>query len=318
MLDDPFPDPPSLENHIPDASPPPQFADDGRLEDDWVPDDETRPSNEIEASNREKEAHNRAVVLEMIGDLPEADAAPPPNMLFICKLNPVTTEEDLEIIFSRFGTVTACDIIRDWKTGDSLCYGFIGFDAERSCEDAYFKMNNVLIDDRRIKVDFSQSVHHLWKQFKRFGRRGDAGLGKEAENHQRLGHRNELHLKEHLLPGGVGRGGGYTMVLVGEEDDRRDSSGREERHQRYEREHGASRSAPRTDRNGNVLRRKDERRRGEQEKGRDERRRNTDSRRHRERRDHSREGGREQGRHAPHRQRSRSRSRGRGTYSIDR
>ena len=38
-------------------------------------------------------AANRAVVLEMIGDLPEADAKPPSNMLFICKLNPVTTEE---------------------------------------------------------------------------------------------------------------------------------------------------------------------------------------------------------------------------------
>lgn len=41
------------------------------------------------AGCREKEAHNRAVVLEMIGDLPEAEAKPPPNMLFICKLNPV-------------------------------------------------------------------------------------------------------------------------------------------------------------------------------------------------------------------------------------
>ena len=28
-----------------------------------------------------------------------------------------TTEEDLEIIFSRFGAVTSCDIIRDFKTG---------------------------------------------------------------------------------------------------------------------------------------------------------------------------------------------------------
>jgi hypothetical protein len=44
----------------------------------------------------------RAVVLEMIGDLPEADVKPPSNMLFVCKLNPVTTEEDLEIIFSRW------------------------------------------------------------------------------------------------------------------------------------------------------------------------------------------------------------------------
>ena len=28
----------------------------------------------------------------------------------------------------RFGHVTSCDIIRDYKTGDSLNYGFIGFD----------------------------------------------------------------------------------------------------------------------------------------------------------------------------------------------
>lgn len=53
----------------------------------------------------------------MIGDLPEADAAPPANMLFICKLNAVTTEEDLDTIFSRFGTITSCDIIKDAKTG---------------------------------------------------------------------------------------------------------------------------------------------------------------------------------------------------------
>ncbi len=31
----------------------------------------------------------RAVVLEMIGDLPEADAKPPEDMLFVCKLNQV-------------------------------------------------------------------------------------------------------------------------------------------------------------------------------------------------------------------------------------
>ena len=60
--------------------------------------------------------------------------------------------QDLEIIFSRFGKITSCDIIRDWKTGDSLCYAFLGFDNDKSAEEAFFKMNNVLIDDRRIKV----------------------------------------------------------------------------------------------------------------------------------------------------------------------
>ena len=66
---------------------------DDRLEDDWVPTEDTRALEEIERETREQEAKNKAVVLEMIGDLPEADAKPPPNMLFICKLNPVTTEE---------------------------------------------------------------------------------------------------------------------------------------------------------------------------------------------------------------------------------
>ncbi len=38
--------------------------------------------------------------------------------------------------------------------------------AEKAAEEAFFKMDNVLIDDRRIHVDFSQSMHHLWRQFK--------------------------------------------------------------------------------------------------------------------------------------------------------
>lgn len=65
----------------------------------------------------------------MIGDLPEADAKPPDSQLFVCKLNPVTSDGDLEVIFSRFGRVTQCDIIRDYKTGDSLCYAFVTFEA---------------------------------------------------------------------------------------------------------------------------------------------------------------------------------------------
>lgn len=35
---------------------------------------------------------------------------------------------------------------------------------QEDCEKAYFKMDNVLIDDRRIHVDFSQSVSKIrWK-----------------------------------------------------------------------------------------------------------------------------------------------------------
>ncbi|GMH42318.1 hypothetical protein BSKO_10237 [Bryopsis sp. KO-2023] len=177
ILDDPLPDPPMLAEHIPEKSPEPIVEEGDRLEDDWVPEEDSRPAEEIEKEVRRREAHNRAVVLEMVGDIPDAEVKPPSDMLFVCKLNPVTTEEDLEILFSRFGNITSCDIIRDWKTDDSLCYGFIGFDSDEACEAAYFKMNNVIIDDRRIKVDFSQSVYHLWKQFRKFGRKGMQGDG---------------------------------------------------------------------------------------------------------------------------------------------
>ena len=67
-------------------------------------------------------------------------------------------DEDLQLIFSRFGKILSCEVIRDKRTGDSLQYAFIEFENQKDCEQAYFKMQGVLIDDHRIHVDFSQSV----------------------------------------------------------------------------------------------------------------------------------------------------------------
>ncbi len=102
----------------------------------------------------------------MVGDLKDAEEAPPENVLFVCKLNAVTTEEDLEVIFARFGPIKCCEVIRDRKTGNSLQYAFVEFEQAEHCENAFFKMDNVLIDDRRIHVDFSQSVakNFRWKK----------------------------------------------------------------------------------------------------------------------------------------------------------
>ena len=132
--------------------------------DEDLDDYEGLSEEQISELHAEKEAKAQATILEMIGDLPEADCAPPENVLFVCKLNPVTNDDDLEIIFSRFGKVVQCEVIRDRKSNDSLQYAFVEFEDPKSCEKAYFKMDNVLIDDRRIHVDFSQSVSkYRWK-----------------------------------------------------------------------------------------------------------------------------------------------------------
>ncbi|KAF6041662.1 PPIL4 [Bugula neritina] len=165
VLDDPYDDPPGLK--FPESSPQINIKDyeNDRLEyDDDIDPFKDKTEDEIERIQAEKTAKANAQILEMIGDLPDQDVAPEENVLFVCKLNPVTTEEDLEIIFSRFGAIKSCEVIKDSKTQESLQYAFIEFEKKEYCENAYFKMDNVLIDDRRIHVDFSQSVAKVkWK-----------------------------------------------------------------------------------------------------------------------------------------------------------
>ena len=89
LLDDPYEDPPGMVE--PTESPLPskaqiatvRIADDEELDDDA--DEET-----IEKLHREREARAQALTLEMVGDLPFAEVKPPENVLFVCKLNPVT------------------------------------------------------------------------------------------------------------------------------------------------------------------------------------------------------------------------------------
>lgn len=99
-------------------------------------DEDFTPEDEAVALGKKKEREMRAqqLTLEMLGDLPFAEIKPPENVLFVCKLNPVTTDADLELLFSRFGAVNSCEIIRDRKTLASLCFAFIEFDERESCE----------------------------------------------------------------------------------------------------------------------------------------------------------------------------------------
>lgn len=174
ILDDPFEDPIGL-NPPPHSPQPNQTIPNDRLASD---DDDTDEENEnglttveklenIQKEQDEREANSRAQVLEMVGDIRDAELKPPENVLFVCKLNAVTDAEGLQIIFSRFGDCHV-DVITDKQNGESLCYGFIEFENKNQCEKAYFKMNNSLIDDRFIRVDFSQSVSKLWNDMHRY------------------------------------------------------------------------------------------------------------------------------------------------------
>lgn len=52
--------------------------------------DEAAEEEVREKVRREREARAQALTLEIVGDLPYAEVKPPENVLFVCKLNPVT------------------------------------------------------------------------------------------------------------------------------------------------------------------------------------------------------------------------------------
>ena len=52
--------------------------------------DEAAAEEARERLRREREARAQALTLEIVGDLPFAEVKPPENVLFVCKLNPVT------------------------------------------------------------------------------------------------------------------------------------------------------------------------------------------------------------------------------------
>ncbi|KAK5095909.1 Peptidyl-prolyl cis-trans isomerase-like 4 [Exophiala xenobiotica] len=235
ILDDPYEDPEGLVE--PDQSPAPtkaqlatvMIADDEELDKDI--DEEA-----LEKLRREREARAQALTLEMVGDLPFAEVKPPENILFVCKLNPVTHDEDLELIFSRFGKILSCEVIKDKRTGDSLQYAFIEFENQKDCEQAYFKMQGVLIDDHRIHVDFSQSVSKLsdtWRDSTNAKRKKQGGgfggidslqrkrhyRGEEDRGHE-AGRQNtndgEIALKSATVTGIIGEGKMMTTRPHGE------------------------------------------------------------------------------------------------------
>lgn len=161
VLNDPFDD---LEGMvIPEKSPEYKrdLSDNKHLDDDFDIEkffNENDTEEKIKEKLREQETKNKSVMLELLEDLPNSNVKPPKNVLFICRLNPVTQAKDLENIFEQFGPIKDCRIVRDKKTKQSLKYGFIEFEKIEDCEKAYLKMDGALIDDFRIKVDFSQSI----------------------------------------------------------------------------------------------------------------------------------------------------------------
>jgi len=213
VLDDPLPDPDGLERLIPPKSP-------EVIKDEVFKSiDDAQDEAELDEKMAKTLAKSQATTLELLHDLPDADIEVPENDLFVTCMNPVTQDGDLELIFSRFGPIKSCEIVRDWKTGDSLQYGFIIFENARDCEEAYFKMHDCVIDDRRIVVNFSQSVAKLWNKHR-------TGVQMSASEAKEMAKGGKDRTKGKGKGGGGGKGKGKTAdPFMAKQEDTRGKKG---------------------------------------------------------------------------------------------
>ena len=74
---------------------------------------EGKTEEDLKEETKKHETKRNELILEILEDIPDADIKPPENVLFVCKLNPVTQERDLESLFRRFGVIKSVDLIRD-------------------------------------------------------------------------------------------------------------------------------------------------------------------------------------------------------------
>lgn len=201
------------------------------------------------------EPHDRAVWRAMSAQYkPNKGVVGDPLLtLFVSRLNPLTTEEKLHQVFSKYGDIQRLRLVRDIVTGFSKRYAFVEYKEERSVVRARRDANKLVVDQQEVFVDFEQERSLKGWVPRRLG--GGQG-GKKESGQLRFGGRDRpfrkpINLGLGLVPdrGGGGGGGGGKWERQGTKDrmdwyrddehhsqGRRD--GRDRERQRDERRHG--------------------------------------------------------------------------------
>ncbi len=95
--------------------------------------------------------------------------------LFVAKLSPSTTSDDLEKTFSAFGEVASAKIIIDRDTQNSKGYGFVEMPNDEEAEKAIADLNESELDGNQIVV--KQANPQGARPARSFNQRGGGGGG---------------------------------------------------------------------------------------------------------------------------------------------
>ena len=72
--------------------------------------------------------------------------------IYVANLSRSTTQEDLNVLFSRAGVVASIEVIKDRKSGESNGFAFITMSAQSEADKAVHMFNAYSLDDRPLRV----------------------------------------------------------------------------------------------------------------------------------------------------------------------
>ncbi len=93
--------------------------------------------------------------------------------LFVAKLSPAASGQDLEELFSEFGEVVSAKVIMDKETGNSKGYGFVEMKNDEEARSAMNALNDTEVDGKQIVVKEAKPREEQSGPRNNFQRRND-------------------------------------------------------------------------------------------------------------------------------------------------
>jgi RNA recognition motif-containing protein len=76
--------------------------------------------------------------------------------LYVGNLSKSTTQEDLNVLFTQAGEVTAAEVVTDRKSGESRGFAFVTMSAQSEADKAVSMFNTYSLSDHALKVSLAK------------------------------------------------------------------------------------------------------------------------------------------------------------------
>ena len=77
--------------------------------------------------------------------------------LYVGNLSRSTTQDELNVLFAQAGGVTATEVIKDRKSGESKGFAFVSMSAQEEAEKAISMFNGYELSGKELKVSMAKA-----------------------------------------------------------------------------------------------------------------------------------------------------------------